>query len=137
MFTILCEQYQISLNRDPCYRQYLDKIGQLFFNIPPPRPRNQGLFGSLLQSFFNGLEDDDSDDEQRNTASTSHAAQELDWLKVRQHCAVWSWIPNFYILFFDPNTFTDCTCVNRQWNFKLWTLCLQKKSWKNYCYLKK
>ncbi|EGI70460.1 PREDICTED: Golgi to ER traffic protein 4 homolog [Acromyrmex echinatior] len=78
VFAVLCEQYQISLNRDPCYRQYLDKIGQLFFNIPPPRPRNQGLFGSLLQSFFNGLEDDDSDDEQRNTASTSHAAQELD-----------------------------------------------------------
>lgn len=78
MFTVLCEQYQISLNRDPYYRQYLDKIGQLFFNIPPPRPRNQGLFGSLLQSFFNGLEDDESDEEQRNTASTSHAAQELD-----------------------------------------------------------
>jgi len=78
MFTILCEQYQISLNRDPCYRQYLDKIGQLFFNIPPPRPHNQGLFGSILQSFINGLEDDDSDDEQRNAASTSYAAQELD-----------------------------------------------------------
>lgn len=78
VFTILCEQYQISLNRDPYYRQYLDKIGQLFFNIPPPRPRNQGLIGSLLQSFFNGLEDDDSDEEQRNTASTSFAAQELD-----------------------------------------------------------
>ncbi|XP_034192300.1 Golgi to ER traffic protein 4 homolog [Osmia lignaria lignaria] len=78
VFTVLCEQYQISLNRDPCYRQYLDKIGQLFFNIPSPRPRNQGLFGSLLQSFFNGLEDEDSDDEQRNTASTSHTIQELD-----------------------------------------------------------
>lgn len=78
VFTILCEQYQISLNRDPYYRQYLDKIGQLFFNIPPPRPRNQGLIGTLLQSFFNGLEDDESDEEQRNTASTSHAAQELD-----------------------------------------------------------
>ncbi|EZA55053.1 hypothetical protein DMN91_009509 [Ooceraea biroi] len=78
VFTVLCEQYQIALNRDPCYRQYLDKIGQLFFNIPPPRPHNQGLFGSILQSFINGLEDDDSDDEQRNAASTSHAAQELD-----------------------------------------------------------
>lgn len=78
MFTVLCEQYQISLNRDPCYRQYLDKIAQLFFNVPPPSPRNQGLFGSLLQSFFNGLDEEDSDEEQRNTASTSHSAQELD-----------------------------------------------------------
>ncbi|XP_014472401.1 PREDICTED: Golgi to ER traffic protein 4 homolog [Dinoponera quadriceps] len=78
VFTVLCDQYQISLSRDPCYRQYLDKIGQLFFNIPPPRPRNQGLFSSLLQSFFNGLDDDEYDDEQRNTASTSYAVQELD-----------------------------------------------------------
>ncbi|KZC13777.1 PREDICTED: Golgi to ER traffic protein 4 homolog [Dufourea novaeangliae] len=78
VFTVLCEQYQISLNRDPCYRQYLDKIGQLFFDIPSPRPRIQGVFGSLLQSFFNDLEDEDSDDEHRNTASTSHTAQELD-----------------------------------------------------------
>lgn len=78
VFTVLCEQYQISLNRDPCYRQYLDKIGQLFFNVPPPRPRNQGLFGSILRSFFNGLEDEDSDEEQRNTASTSHTVPGLD-----------------------------------------------------------
>lgn len=80
MFTVLCERYQISLDRDPCYRQYLDKIGQLFFNVPCPRsrPRKQGLFGSLLQSFFNGHEDEDSDDDQRNTPSTSHTVQELD-----------------------------------------------------------
>ncbi|XP_066603451.1 Golgi to ER traffic protein 4 homolog [Prorops nasuta] len=78
VFTVLCEQYQISLNRDPCYRQYLDKIGQLFFNVPPPQPRNQGLFGSILQSFFNGLDDEEPGDEQRHLASTSHAAQDLD-----------------------------------------------------------
>ncbi|KOX69034.1 Golgi to ER traffic protein 4 like protein [Melipona quadrifasciata] len=66
------------VDRDPCYRQYLDKIGQLFFNVPSPRPRNQGLFGTLLQSFFNGLEDEGSNYEQRNTASTSQTAQELD-----------------------------------------------------------
>ncbi|KAG7210643.1 hypothetical protein KM043_012157 [Ampulex compressa] len=71
VFTILCDQYQISLNRDPCYRQYLDKIGQLFFNVAPPPPRTQGFFGTLLQSLFNGPEDEDSDDEQRNIASTS------------------------------------------------------------------
>ena len=78
MFTILCEQYRISINRDPCYGQYLDKIGQLFFNVPPPRTRNQGLFGSLLQSFFDGLGDDDFGMEEQNAASTSQAAQELD-----------------------------------------------------------
>ncbi|XP_017881119.1 Golgi to ER traffic protein 4 homolog [Ceratina calcarata] len=77
VFTVLCEQYQISLNRDPCYRHYLDKIGQLFFNVPSPRPRNQGLFSTLLQTCFHGL-DEGSDDEQRNTASTSQVVQELD-----------------------------------------------------------
>ncbi|CAK9814267.1 Golgi to ER traffic protein 4 homolog [Anthophora plagiata] len=78
VFTVLCERYQISLNRDPCYQQYLDKIGQLYCNVPSPRPHNQGLFGSLLQSLFNGVEDEGSDDEQRNTASTSQTIQELD-----------------------------------------------------------
>nr|XP_033324426.1 Golgi to ER traffic protein 4 homolog [Megalopta genalis] len=83
VFTVLCEQYQISLNRDPCYRQYLDEIGQLFFNIPSPRPRQGMLFASLL-SFLNGkIENSDSDSEdsydaQRNVASTSYTTQELD-----------------------------------------------------------
>ncbi|KAG8040568.1 hypothetical protein G9C98_002564 [Cotesia typhae] len=82
-FTVLCEQYQLSLNRDPSYRTYLDKIAQLFFDVPAPRSRRQGLFGSLLQSFFNGLEDDESDGEETsrqasNNPSTSHAVQELD-----------------------------------------------------------
>ncbi|XP_031846986.2 Golgi to ER traffic protein 4 homolog [Nomia melanderi] len=78
VFTVLCQQYQTSIDRDPCYPHYLDKIGQLFFDIPSPRPCNEGLLGSILQLFVNNLEDEDSDDEQRNKASTSHAIQELD-----------------------------------------------------------
>ena len=27
------------------YFQYLDKIGQLFFGLPPPRKSQQGMFG--------------------------------------------------------------------------------------------
>ena len=69
----------MTLSRDPAYVTYLNKIGHLFFNVPPPRPRNQGLFGSLLQSFFNGLDEEDSDDDTRqNVASTSQVAQDLD-----------------------------------------------------------
>ncbi|XP_012271735.1 Golgi to ER traffic protein 4 homolog [Orussus abietinus] len=78
VFTILCEQYHLSLNRDSCYRQYLDKIGQIYFNIPPARPRHQGLFGSLLQSVFKDMEDDESEEEQRNAASTARTTLELD-----------------------------------------------------------
>ena len=28
--------------------QYLDRIGQLFFGIPPPKPVGGGLFGKLF-----------------------------------------------------------------------------------------
>ncbi|KAK2161508.1 hypothetical protein LSH36_115g04000 [Paralvinella palmiformis] len=46
VFTILCEQYQPSLQRDPTYNEYLDKIGQLFFGLPPPaKPQSSRLFG--------------------------------------------------------------------------------------------
>jgi hypothetical protein len=44
-FTVLCQQYQTSIERDPSYIEYLDKIAQIFFGVPPPRPQSQGLFG--------------------------------------------------------------------------------------------
>ncbi|PSN29474.1 Golgi to ER traffic protein 4 [Blattella germanica] len=44
-FTVLCQQYQPSIERDPSYVEYLDKIAQIFFGVPPPRPRSHGLFG--------------------------------------------------------------------------------------------
>lgn len=49
-YVVLCEQYQTSLTRDPSYTEYLDKIGQLFFNVKPVdrRPRQpNGLLGKL------------------------------------------------------------------------------------------
>ena len=56
-FTVLCEKYQPSLQRDPSYAAYLDKIGQIFFGLPPPVPSGrQGLIGehypSLISSFL-------------------------------------------------------------------------------------
>ena len=50
-FTVLCEQYQPSLNRDPTYREYLDRIGQLFFNLPAPKPQAGpgGIFGKVFK----------------------------------------------------------------------------------------
>lgn len=74
MFTVLCEQYQPSLRRDPMYNevrarggapgapggggirapsrpprplapQYLDRIGQLFFGVPP---KQTSSYGGLL-----------------------------------------------------------------------------------------
>ncbi|KDR24283.1 hypothetical protein L798_06745 [Zootermopsis nevadensis] len=50
-FTVLCQQYQTSIERDPSYIEYLDKIAQIFFGVPPPRPRSQGLFGMCKMQF--------------------------------------------------------------------------------------
>ncbi|KAJ9600818.1 hypothetical protein L9F63_001030 [Diploptera punctata] len=82
-FTVLCQQYQTSIERDPSYVEYLDKIAQIFFGVPPPRPRSQGLLGNLLQSFLSGLDDSESDDESQTShprASTSRQQMETDEL---------------------------------------------------------
>lgn len=74
IFTILCEQYLPSLKKDPGFLPYLDKIGQLYFNVPPKQPANhgRGFFGNFLQSFFNGLEEEEErSQDQRGGASTS------------------------------------------------------------------
>lgn len=68
-FTVLCELYEPSIKRDPCYFGYLDKIGQIFFGLKPP-PKSQGLFGNFIESFFSGL--DDSDDDNTPQPSTSN-----------------------------------------------------------------
>ncbi|KAK3754427.1 hypothetical protein QZH41_009211, partial [Actinostola sp. cb2023] len=48
LFTVLCEKYQPTLDRDPSYKTYLDRIAQLFFGLPPPQPSGmQGLMGKV------------------------------------------------------------------------------------------
>lgn len=58
-YIVLCEQYQSSLIRDPSYTEYLDKIGQLFFNVKPieRRPRQpNGFLGNLLSTLMGDFE---------------------------------------------------------------------------------
>ena len=59
VFTILCEQYHISLKRDVLYFDYLEKIGESYFGIEPPeKPESGGgIFKSLMQNLF----DDESE----------------------------------------------------------------------------
>lgn len=58
VFTVLCEQYQPSIKRDPMYSEYLDRIGQLFFGIPPKQTSSYGgILGNILNSLM-GSEDD-------------------------------------------------------------------------------
>nr|XP_017511861.1 Golgi to ER traffic protein 4 homolog isoform X2 [Manis javanica] len=66
VFTVLCEQYQPSLRRDPMYNEYLDRIGQLFFGVPPKQTSSYGgLLGNLLSSLMGSSEQegDDSQDD--------------------------------------------------------------------------
>lgn len=77
-FLVLCSQYQPSIKRDPCYTQYLDKIGQIFFGIKPrQQQQNQGLFGNLFNSLLGSL-DDDSDDENPQPSSSRQVIENND-----------------------------------------------------------
>ncbi|XP_063073180.1 Golgi to ER traffic protein 4 homolog [Engraulis encrasicolus] len=63
VFTVLCEQYQPSLKRDPMYNEYLDRIGQLFFGVPPKQSSSYGgLLGNLLSSLMGSGEDEEGEE---------------------------------------------------------------------------
>lgn len=61
-FKTLCDLYATALSRDPSYKQYLVRIGELYFGLKQPaRPQGfGGIFGNLLQSLMEDM--DDSDD---------------------------------------------------------------------------
>ncbi|XP_011376847.1 Golgi to ER traffic protein 4 homolog [Pteropus vampyrus] len=62
VFTVLCEQYQPSLRRDPMYNEYLDRIGQLFFGVTPKQTSSYGgLLGNLLSSLMGSSEQEGED----------------------------------------------------------------------------
>ncbi|CAG0880909.1 unnamed protein product, partial [Darwinula stevensoni] len=48
VFSILCDKYKPSLCREPLYLEYLDRIGQIFFGLPPPRTRPTSILGEAL-----------------------------------------------------------------------------------------
>ncbi|XP_043567269.1 Golgi to ER traffic protein 4 homolog [Chiloscyllium plagiosum] len=64
VFTVLCEQYQPSLKRDPMYIEYLDRIGQIFFGVAPRQTSSYGgLLGNLLNSLMGTGDEDELDGE--------------------------------------------------------------------------
>lgn len=76
-FTTLCELYKTALERDPSYKQQIEKIGISYFNAPARKQQQPqgGLFGNFFNSLFQELEYD-SDSDIENGQSTNH--QDLD-----------------------------------------------------------
>lgn len=63
-YSILIEQYQPSIKRDPSYNDYLDRIGQLFFGLPPPKKANAaagGMGGAFWKNLMTGLLGDENE----------------------------------------------------------------------------
>merc|ERR1712168_1652852 len=52
-FARLLELYKPSLDRDPTLLLYLDKIGQLYFGLPPKKSSGiEAMFGDFMQAFL-------------------------------------------------------------------------------------
>lgn len=48
-FTALVEQYENELKRDPEYKHYLDKMGQIYLGLPQPPSAGSGLLGNMIK----------------------------------------------------------------------------------------
>ncbi|XP_068760718.1 Golgi to ER traffic protein 4 homolog [Montipora capricornis] len=75
-FTVLCEKYQPSIERDPVYKEYLDKIGQVFFGLPP-KPSNRGMMEGILGDLMQSLLDEGSSSASASN-STFIESEEVD-----------------------------------------------------------
>lgn len=77
IFKKLCELYKPSLDRDPSYEKYLEKIGVLFFGAPQQQQRRAGggFFGDLINQLFQGL---DEDEDESSTSTTAVASQRVE-----------------------------------------------------------
>lgn len=77
-FNSLCQQYQLSIKRDPSYSDYLYKIGQNFFGIQPSRPSPSRFLSNMLSSFMDAELDHDLEDSDEDVRpSTSSLPQPL------------------------------------------------------------
>lgn len=81
LFKSLCVLYKPSLDRDPAYDKYLQKIGIIYFDAPAQAqpPRGGGLLGNLINQLFQGLEGgSDVHDEAAEANGRGNDADRLD-----------------------------------------------------------
>lgn len=68
MFKTLCDLYKTSIDRDPAYQKYLEKVGVLFFGAPVIRQGPSGgflddLMNQLLQELGEGAQTEENDED--------------------------------------------------------------------------
>ena len=57
------------------YLEYLDKIGQHFFGVPPPqRAQPGGMFSGIFDSLLSAFNDDDDEDGDESPAAAAAAS---------------------------------------------------------------
>ena len=71
LYTVLCEKYvQEQIQRDPSYLEYLNKIGQDFFRVPPPARQSRSMFPGLFDQIMMAMDEDESSDEDTGQATS-------------------------------------------------------------------
>ncbi|KAI2798229.1 Golgi to ER traffic protein 4 [Blomia tropicalis] len=76
VFNILCTHYEKSLSRDPCYKDYLTQIGQIYFG-QEKKSKQGGLFSNLFQSIFD-VKEDSTSPEPTNSINVSESIRNQD-----------------------------------------------------------
>lgn len=77
LFKALCDLYKPSLERDPSYEKYLQKIGIMYFDAPAPQqPRSGGLFGNLINQLMAEFDVNTEDEEPRTSTATDMLGNE-------------------------------------------------------------
>lgn len=76
LYTVLCEKYRLQIQRDPAYLEYLDKIGQAFFGVPPPARQPRSMFSGIFDQFMTAMNEEESSDDEGGSGQTAAAASD-------------------------------------------------------------
>lgn len=70
LFNVLLELYKPSLDRDTSYYDYLDRIGQMFFNLKPKKVEKESMFSNLMRMLTTTPSSQSNDNQATNTSSS-------------------------------------------------------------------
>ncbi|CAG9534033.1 unnamed protein product [Cercopithifilaria johnstoni] len=68
-FTVLIEQYENEINRDPEYKQLLDRIGQIYMGMPQRQTARGGFLGNMIKGLLRSPENESGAIEEFETDS--------------------------------------------------------------------